>query len=240
MAFDMSSASSRSKPTSPHATLRYRSLRVFVRFHRTPRANPLKLKLSRRGTTVASSIVGPPSRTDNAMEQTTTNPGNRSDSSKGGSTVVSLADARHRRPRQIKRASARPAPDALDLVGLDLDRMSHGARELYWFNVNRYSRRLFLAASDASIMSARSPYAEIGAEHVQRAEDWRRRHERRNTHRLGAAFVLDALLIVGAAVSGALATRPDFIVDAGAYPLAAAVTMTAALFLIKEWMTATE
>jgi hypothetical protein len=173
------------------------------------------------------------------MEQTTTTPGNTSDPTKGGGTVVSLADARQRRPRQTKRMP-KPASDSLDLVGLDLDRMSHGARELYWFNVNRYSRRLFLASSDASIMSARSPYAEIGAEHVQRAEEWRRRHERRSTQRLGMGFVLDALLIFGAAVCGALASRPNFIVDAGPYPLATAVTVTAALFLLKEWVTATE
>jgi len=173
------------------------------------------------------------------MEQTTSNPGKPLDPSKGGGTVVSIADARNRRPRFIKRPG-KPAPDALDLDGLDLDRMSQGARELYWFNVNRYSRRLFLAASDASIMSARSPYAEIGAEHVQRAEEWRRRHERRNTRQLGLTFVLDALLIFGAAVCGALATKPAFLADASPYPLGAAMTVTAVLFLIKEWATATE
>lgn len=173
------------------------------------------------------------------MEQTTTNPGNHLDPSKGGGTVVSIADARNRRPRFVKRAP-RLVTGELDLAGLDLDRMSQGARELYWFNVNRYSRRLFLASSDASIMSARSPYAEIGAEHVQRAEEWRRRHERRNTRQLGITFVLDAMLILGAAVCGALATQPAFLGDAGPYPLGAAVTITAALLLVKEWVIATE
>ena len=173
------------------------------------------------------------------MEQITSNPGTTSDPNKGGGTVVSLADARNRRPRFAKRTT-KLASDALDLEGLDLDRMSHGAQELYWFNVNRYSRRLFLASSDASIMSARSPYAEIGAEHVQRAEEWRRRHESRNPRQRGITFVLDALVIFGAALSGALATQPTFIGDAGAYPLAAAVTLTAAVFLVKEWVTATE
>ncbi len=173
------------------------------------------------------------------MEQTTTTPGTNSDPRKGGGNVVSLADARTRRPRFARR-TPRPAGDSLDLEGLDVDRMSQGARELYWFNVNRYARRLFLASSDASIMSARSPYAEISAEHVQRAEEWRRRSERRNARQLGITFVLDAMLILGAAVCGALATGPAFLDPAGPYPLAAAVTITAALFLLKEWVTATE
>ena len=152
-----------------------------------------------------------------------------------------MADARTRRPRFTKRVPQRPTGgDALDLEGLDVDRMSQGARELYWFTVNRYARRLFLASSDTSIMSARSPYAEIGAEHVQRAEEWRRRSERRNGRKLGVTFVLDAILIFGAAVCGALATRPEFLDPAGPYPLAAAITVTAALFLMKEWVTATD
>jgi hypothetical protein len=90
------------------------------------------------------------------MEHTTNRQGLGPDPSKGGGNVVSIASARHRRPRNVRRTGRSASPDALDLEGLDLERMSSGARELYWFNVNRHARRLFLASSDASIMSPRS------------------------------------------------------------------------------------
>jgi hypothetical protein len=174
------------------------------------------------------------------MEHTTNRQGIGADPTKGGGNVVSIAAARHRRPRSVRRNARNVTADGLDLEGLDVDRMSSGARELYWFNVNRHARRLFLASSDASIMSARNPYAEITADHVQRAEEWRRRSERRGTRQFGLTLVLDALQICGAATCGALATRPAFIADAGIYPLAAALMLTATLFLLREWIAATE
>ena len=174
------------------------------------------------------------------MEQTTNHQGLGSDASKGGGNVVSIAAARHRRPRTVRRTGRPASHHGLDLEGLDFDRMSSGAREVYWFNVNRHARRLFLASSDASIMRARDPYAEISADHVQRAEEWRRRSERRGTRQFGLTLVLDAMQICGAAVCGALATRPAFIADAGFYPLAAALTVTATLVMLREWIAATE
>ena len=66
--------------------------------------------------------------------------------------VVSLAGARARlrtRKPGTERANALPTDSApLDLEGLDLDRLTPGARQLYWFNLNNYARHLFASASD--------------------------------------------------------------------------------------------
>jgi preprotein translocase subunit SecY len=51
---------------------------------------------------------------------------------------------------------------------------------------------------------------------------------------LGLTFVLDALQIIGAAVCGALATKPDLVGDGGAFPLAAALIVTVGIFLTRE------
>jgi hypothetical protein len=150
--------------------------------------------------------------------------------------VYSLAAARLRKHR-ARHATEKPRPTelvALDLRGLDLDRMTSGAREHFWFNLNRYARQLFGAASELSRLQAGEPDVQIAAEHVKTAESRRMREARRaETRDAGLVLLLDALQIVGAAVCGALATRPESI-GGGAIPLVVALVLTVSLFVLRE------
>jgi hypothetical protein len=113
--------------------------------------------------------------------------------------------------------------------------MTPSAREHFWFNLNRYARRLFGMACDVSMAEHSQPSSPVTADHVRAAENERIRALRRSERReLGVDFVLDALQILGAAVCGALATKPDLIGDAGFLPLALALTATIAVFLARE------
>ena len=151
--------------------------------------------------------------------------------------VFSLAAARLRRLRE-RHATEKPFPlelTALDMRPLELDRMTRGAREHFWFNLNRYARQLFAAASELSLAEPGQAHATVTAEHVRRAETERMRRILHREHtELGLVFLLDALQIVGAAVCGALATKPDLLGGGGAWPLAGALAATVAVFLARE------
>jgi hypothetical protein len=152
--------------------------------------------------------------------------------------VYSLATARLRRSRTRTPAQEKPLPPeltGLDLRGVELERMTRSAREHFWFNMNRYARQLFGTANELCIAQTGQPTAAVTAQHVRTAELQRmRRLHRRERADLGLIFVLDALQIIGAAVCGALATKPDLIGDGGALPLAAALVITVSIFLTRE------
>lgn len=158
-----------------------------------------------------------------------------------GGSVVSLASARnrlrsHAKPRTHK---AVPAPETLeqvDLEGLDFDRLTPGARQLYWFNVNNYARHLFASASDIAAVDSGHGYATVTTEHLRDAEKKRLGAVRQREAMLGAGFVLDALQILGAATCGALATRPNLAEGYGPAPLVVALAATIAIFLLREFL----
>jgi len=143
-----------------------------------------------------------------------------------------------RRTRARLANQEKPVPaelTGLDLRGVELERMTRSAREHFWFNLNRYARQLFGAANDLSIAQSAQPNAAVTAQHIRTAEMQRLRRIRRNERtELGMVFLLDALQIVGAAVCGALATKPDLMGDWGAFPLAIALVGTVTVFLSRE------
>lgn len=157
-----------------------------------------------------------------------------------GGSVVSLASARNRLRAHPARASkAAVAPEALeqvDLEGLDFDRLTPGARQLYWFNVNNYARHLFASASDIAAVGSGHGYATVTTEHLRDAEKKRLGAVRQREAMLGAGFVLDALQILGAATCGALATRPNLAAGYGPAPLVVALAATIAIFLLREFL----
>jgi hypothetical protein len=157
-----------------------------------------------------------------------------------GGSVVSLASARNRlRAHPSRPNKAGVAPDALeqvDLEGLDFDRLTPGARQLYWFNVNNYARHLFASASDIAAVDSGHGYATVTTEHLRDAETKRLGAVRQREAMLGAGFVLDALQILGAATCGALATRPNLAEGYGPAPLVAALAATIAIFLLREFL----
>jgi len=159
-----------------------------------------------------------------------------------GASVVSLASARdrlrsHSTPRNKPAHAPSPADlEQVDLEGLDFDRLTPGARQLYWFNVNNYARHLFASASDIAAVDSGHGYATVTTEHLREAEDKRLGAVRQREAMLGAGFVLDALQILGAATCGALATRPTLAEGYGPGPLVAALAATIAIFLLREFL----
>ena len=153
--------------------------------------------------------------------------------------VVSLAAARARlrlRKKPADKSQTAPADlGQLELEGLDLERLTPGARQLYWFNVNNYARHLFAAASDYAVRDGGHSTAPITGNHLRDAERKRLGAVKQREALLGAGFVLDALQIVGAAACGALATRPEAAQGVGG-PLAlvAALAVTISIFLVRE------
>lgn len=160
----------------------------------------------------------------------------------GGSTVVSLASARARRrqrglaERQSKSSSSPLTFEQIDLEGLDFDRLTPGASQLYWFNLNNYARHLFASASDISAVENGNGHAPVTTDHLREAESKRLGAVRHREALLGAGFVLDALQILGAATCGALATRPAIADGYGALPLVVALGGTIAIFLLREFL----
>jgi hypothetical protein len=152
--------------------------------------------------------------------------------------VYSLAAARLRKNRAARPARSKPVPpelSGLDMRAIDIERMTPSAREHFWFNLNRYARQLFGSASERSMAESNVAAAPIAANHVRMAElDRVRRVQRSERADLGATFVLDALQILGAALCGAFATKPDLLGDAGMFPLAIALTATISIFLARE------
>jgi hypothetical protein len=150
--------------------------------------------------------------------------------------VHSLAAARMRRARRMR--AERPLPPelaGLDLRAVDMDRMTPQAREHFWFNTNRYARTLFNTAVEKSALEYVQADSPVTADHIRQAELQRLRGVRRTERTdLGLTFVLDALQILGAALCGALATRPDLVGSGGMLPLGAALMATVALFLGRE------
>lgn len=115
--------------------------------------------------------------------------------------------------------------------------MTRSAREHFWFNLNRYARQLFGAANELCLSQTAQRNAPVTAQHVCAAEEQRVQRLRRVEYAdLGLVFVLDALQIVGAAVCGALATKPNLVGDGGALPLAAALVVTVSIFLAREML----
>lgn len=161
------------------------------------------------------------------------------DASPHGPQVFSLAAARLKR-RAAKNADKATLPElaGLDLRGVDLERMTESAREHFWFNMNRYARRLYGAAGELSTAETDLPSAPITADHVRWAELHRLRRLQRTEHtETGMTFLLDALQILGAALCGALATKPDLVGDAGFVPLTLALAGTVSVFLARELVT---
>ena len=155
-------------------------------------------------------------------------------------TVVSLAAARAKmrtRQKDVERSPA-TAPDTaqLDLEGLDLDRLTPGARQLYWFNLNNYARHLFAAAADIAVREGGHGAAPVSPSHLRAAERKRLGAVRQREALLGAGFFLDALQILGAATCGALATRPEVAGDFGPLPLVVALAATISIFLLREFL----
>jgi hypothetical protein len=160
------------------------------------------------------------------------------DVSAASTAVYSLAAARLRKSRAKNAQTSKPAPPeltGLDLRAIDFERMTPSAREHFWFNVNRYARQLFGSSCERSMAESNNPTAPIAANHVRQSElDRVRRAQRVERSDLGMTFVLDALQILGAALCGAFATKPDLLGDAGMLPLAATLTATVAVFLARE------
>ena len=157
-----------------------------------------------------------------------------------GITVVSLAAARNRlrshTNRRPKTAAVPAELEQVDLEGLDFDRLTPGARQLYWFNLNNYARHLFASASDIAAVDSGHGYATVTTEHLREAEKKRLGAVRQREAMLGAGFILDALQILGAATCGALATRPVLTEGYGPAPLVAALAGTIAIFLVREFL----
>ena len=154
--------------------------------------------------------------------------------------VVSLANARARlrvRKPETDRAQ-RPALDTaqLDFEGLDLDRLTPGARQLYWFNLNNYARHLFASAADIAIREGGHSGAPVSPSHLREAERKRLGAVRHREALLGAGFLLDALQILGAATCGALATRPEVAGEFAPLALVAALAATITIFLLREFL----
>lgn len=157
-----------------------------------------------------------------------------------GGNVVSLASARsrlraHSKPR-VTPVSTPPDLEQIDLEGLDFDRLTPGARQLYWFNINNYARHLFASASDIAAVDSGHGYATVTTEHLREAEKKRLGAVRQREALLGAGFILDALQILGAATCGALATRPNLAEGYGPLPLVGALAVTIAVFLLREFL----
>jgi len=157
-----------------------------------------------------------------------------------GRNIVSLAAARARlrlRKKGTERPQTAPAEGGLlDLEGLDLDRLTPGARQLYWFNVNNYARHLFAAASDYAGREGGHSAAPISGNHLRDAERQRLGAVRQREALLGAGFLLDAFQILGAATCGALATRPEIAEGFGPVPLITALAVTISIFLLREFL----
>lgn len=154
--------------------------------------------------------------------------------------VYSLATARRRRAVKQRTERTNPTPDitefdTIDLTGVDLDRLTPGARQLYWYNLTHYARFLFASASDGAIRDKGLRDAPISTEHVQKAEDRRLNNVQRRQADLGWGFLLDALQILAAATCGALATRPMALEGAGPWPLVAALAATVCIFVTREY-----
>lgn len=156
--------------------------------------------------------------------------------------VYSLAAARLRRSRARVAPQEKPVPPeltGLDLRGVELERMTRSAREHFWFNLNGYARQLFGAANELCLAQTAQTNAAVTAQHIRAAEMQRiRRMRRKENADLGLVFILDALQIIGAAVCGALATKPDLVGDAGPLPLGAALLVTVSVFLARETLAA--
>lgn len=161
-----------------------------------------------------------------------------------GGNVVSLKQARRRREYRERQARLKNAPpasayDGVDVTGVDLDRLTPGARQLFWYDVTNYARHVYASASDAAIRESGLRHAPISSEHVQAAEVRRAgasSFARRRENEFGLGFVLDALQILGAATCGALATRPMALEAAGPWPLVTALTITVAIFIGREYL----
>jgi hypothetical protein len=160
----------------------------------------------------------------------------------GGPNVVSLASVRARRKlrslsaRRDKTPASPLAFEQIDLEGLDFDRLTPGARQLYWFNLNNYARHLYASAADVSAGESGNGYSPVTTDHMREAESKRLGAVRHREAMLGAGFVLDALQILGAATCGALATRPAIAAGYGAIPLVVALGGTIAIFLLREFL----
>ncbi|RMD85137.1 MAG: hypothetical protein D6815_02555 [Candidatus Dadabacteria bacterium] len=141
--------------------------------------------------------------------------------------------ARRRQPRPPL-----PELDGLDLRGINLERLTPRAREHFWFTVNKHAHHLYATACDISIAETRHPDAPITAAHIQQAEVHRIAGARRSQPPLGWGLALDALMILGAATAGALATKPDVIEGAGILPMAVTLAATVAVFFAREAMLA--
>ncbi len=156
--------------------------------------------------------------------------------------VVSLAAARVRREQRRKQQpppQSLPELTGLDLRGVDMERMTPSAREHFWFNLNRYARRLYGGACERSAAESAEVYAPITADHIRDAERGRVERARRGEQeRFGAMMILDSLQILGAALCGALATKPDLVGEAGVLPLAVALAATVSVFLVRETISA--
>jgi len=154
--------------------------------------------------------------------------------------IISMAMARNRRSERNRPRPELPELQDLDLRGVDLDRMTPEAREHYWFNVNKYARHLYVASCDLSMTECNHPYSPICVHHVRDAELTRMGMGpgRGAGKHFGLQFALDALQILGAAVCGALATKPNMIDGMGPIPLASALTMTVLIFLARETLAA--
>jgi hypothetical protein len=153
------------------------------------------------------------------------------------SPIVSLAAARLRRRARQKQIDKPLPPEltGLDLRGVDLERMTESGRQHYWFNLNRYARRLYTVAGELSETEHNLPAAPVTAEHVRAAELRGMPSARRSqSSDLGFSFVLDALQILCAALCGALATKPDLVGEAGVVPLSIALVATISVFLARE------
>lgn len=153
--------------------------------------------------------------------------------------VYSLANARRRREtrahsERIKRTPDMAVYDAIDLTGVDLDRLTPGARQLYWYNLTNHARFIFASASDGAMRDKGIRDAPISTDHVQDADDKQIGNSHRREAEFGMGFVLDALQILGAATCGALATRPMALEGAGPWPLVAALTATVFVFVARE------
>ena len=152
--------------------------------------------------------------------------------------VVSLAVARNRRANRNRPRPTLAELEALDLRGVDLDRMTPEAREHYWFNLNKHARHLYVAACDLSMRECEHPYSPICVHHVRNAELERMGMRSRGTRYFGLQMMLDAFQILGAAACGALATKPTLFGAAGAIPLATAMTFTVVVFVLREALAA--
>ena len=156
----------------------------------------------------------------------------------GGSTskVVSLAAARERRNPRQGRSVRRPLVDAagLDLDALDTERLPPDAREAFRVRVERYAQRFLRCAANFSEADSEDDDAPIGLPHVKAASRLPSLNPSAKPAQFGMGFVLDAMLIMGAATVGALCADPTMLGGSGYLFLIAAVALTVGAFVAKE------